>query len=213
MTPRDDGGGLAPTRLRALRIGAFVASTAMTFAMTACGGGASSTTPNPVPTPAATPIPPITFELDVPADHYQYSRRLAQLVPGTTFEMSFRLQQVNHADVENYAHAISFWLLPGPAVDPASKDGVAFSLQWSTASRWLVTVRTPSSNDYDDTGGRVVIAPGDQQRLRVSRGADGAVDFWFNGARLYTVPGSTASDYVFAEVVGARVEFTYSPLG
>ncbi len=195
-------------RARVLRLGPI----AVVAVMTGCGGSSDSTAPTPPATPL--PTPTLTFTLDAAADHYSYSRNLARLTPGITFDIAFRLLEINHAETEGFAHAISFWLFrTSTEPDATPEDGIALSFIWTSDSLYLIKLRTPPDIGYADTGGRADIQIGDQKHFRVSCGADGTLSFTLDGTTLVTLNSRVEARYLFAQVVGMKATFEYAPIG
>jgi hypothetical protein len=175
-------------------------------------GGSDPAIPTPVVTPSPTPTPSVSFTLDASADHFRYSVPLGRLSPGISFDAAFRPLDINHAETEDFAHAVSFWLYRTDGPPAASdEDGVAFAFTWVRDSRWEIRLRTPPGG-YADTGRRAEIPMGNQQTLRLTRLADGSVQFWVDGTIAATLPASPDQKFVFTQVVGARAEFIYTPI-
>ena len=196
-------------RRRVLRLGPI----GIVVVMTGCGGGSDSTTPTPS-TATPLPTPTLTFTIDAAADHYLYSRSLARMTPGITFDIAFRLLAINHGDTEGFAHAVSFWLFrTNTEPEATSEDGIALSFIWTSDSLCLIRLRTPPDIGYADTGRSADIRIGDQRRFRVSCGADGALSFSLEGTNLLTLPSTVEAKYVFTRVVGTKAAFEYVPIG
>jgi hypothetical protein len=192
-------------------------SVAMTIAAAACGGSSERTPTGPtvITPPAVSPSPPAptptqrTLTLDAPSDHFQYSTPLAGLQVGEALDVAVRPLAINRADGEQFGHTVGVWVFSvrDPLTADSGTDGTAILLSWTEAG-WHITSRT-AENQFRSTGRRVQVPIGDTRRFRVMRTSEDALQFGFEGETMFTVSQVLKTGFVFAQVVGARAEFSH----
>jgi hypothetical protein len=194
-------------------------SVVIAIAAGACGGSSERTLTGPtvITPPAISPTPPAptptqtTFTLDASSDHFNYSTPLAGLQVGEALDVAVRPLAVNRADGEQFGHTVGVWVFSvrDPLTADFATDGTALLLSWTEAG-WNITSRTPQDR-FQSTGRRVHVPIGDTRRFRVLRASENAVQFGFEGETMITVSQVLKTAFVFAQVVGARAEFSYVP--
>ena len=170
-------------------------------------------TPTLNPTLTATPMPRVTFTLSALSDHSTYSGNLGPLSTGQSFEVSFRVMQIDQSSGEEFGHAVEFWLSRSESTTSAdfAQDSIALSFIWSRDTDWVVKSRIPGIG-YSGPRSRVQIALGQQRSVRISRRSDGVAGFFLDDSSVLTLFDSAALEYAFARVVGTTVDFSYVPL-
>lgn len=181
----------------------------------ACGGGSSPAAPaSPVSSPSPTPTPAVTINLNAHSDHYQFSRSLAEISAGQTFDIAVTPERINEVAGETYGHAVEFWLLEASSTVIAdfADDGYALSLVWADGADWAISSRIPGEG-YRFRRRYVSMNLGDEHVVRIARARSDHAEFLFDGRGVLTLFGPTPTTNVFARVVGTGAEFSYIPQG
>lgn len=190
---------------------AFYAVVCALVAAVGCGGSSRPSTPSPVttalaptPTPTPTPTPPVTFRLDAAADVSQFSRILATLTVGQTYEFDFTPLWVNFASNNRFAYTFEFWL------DSAASNGTGVGIEWLNTTSWHIFYFEPGPG-FQDTSRRINLPLVQKRRVRVSRGRDGVAEFFLDDLSLIRLNDPGPSKALTARVVGTGAEYTYIP--